>query len=411
MEQNGYLLEMRGISKSFSGIPALKAVNLKVRPGTVHVICGENGAGKSTLMKILNGAYTADSGEIDFYGKNFKPKDIKDAIQTGIAMIYQELNPVLGMTIEENIWLGREPKKGLFVDFRKMRSDTVLLLAHLSIPYNPRQMMRGLSIAGHQLIEIAKAISRDARIIIMDEPTSAIADAEVEVLFRQIELLTAKGVAILYITHKMDEIFRIADDITVLRDGALVETGPKERFTPEKVVTLMVGREIETIFPKSDTPSIGAAALEVRRLTQEPAQGGRFRDISFDLHVGEILGFAGLVGAGRTELMRAIFGLDPYTSGRVNINGRPVRVKNPSQAIDLGIAMVSEDRKLYGLVVNRNARENISLVNIKKYVKGVFVRDRVIDEDAAMMKKLLDIKITSFNAAANTLSGGNQLKY
>jgi inositol transport system ATP-binding protein len=325
-------------------------------------------------------------------------------------MIYQELNPVLGMTVGENIWLGREPKKGLFVDFKRMYADTALFLKSLNIPYSPRQTMRSLSIAGHQLIEIAKAISRDARVIIMDEPTSAISDAEVAVLFGQIELLTAKGVAIIYITHKMDEIFRIAGDITVLRDGALVETGLKENFTPEKVVTLMVGREIKTIFPKNETASAGSVVMEVRGLTQEPAQGGHFRDISFDLRAGEILGFAGLVGAGRTELMRAIFGLDPYSKGVITINGRPVRIKNPSEAIDLGIAMVSEDRKLYGLVVNRSARENISLVNIKKYLKKGFVRDKAIDEDAAAMKKLLDIKITDFKAAVSTLSGGNQQK-
>lgn len=410
MEENQYLLEIRDVSKSFSGVQALKAVNLKVRPGKVHVICGENGAGKSTLMKILSGAYSADFGEIVYQGKTLKLKDTQDAIQIGIAMIYQELNPVLGMTIEENIWLGREQKKGLFVDFKKMNLDTASLLQNLNIPYNPKQTMRSLSIAGHQLIEIAKAISRDAQIIIMDEPTSAIADAEVAVLFRQIELLTAKGVAILYITHKMDEIFRIADDITVLRDGALVETGPKEQFTPGKVVTLMVGREINTIFPKSETSSAGSTVMEVRRLTQEPAQGGRFRDISFDLRCGEILGFAGLVGAGRTELMRAIFGLDPYTSGTVTVNGKPAHIRDPSGAINLGFAMVTEDRKLYGLVVNRSTHENISLVNIKKYIKNGFVRDKAIDDDAAAMKNLLNIKISGFNVAANTLSGGNQQK-
>ncbi|MDR0452877.1 MAG: sugar ABC transporter ATP-binding protein, partial [Treponema sp.] len=343
-QENQYLLEMKGVSKSFPGVRALNAVNLKVRSGKVHVICGENGAGKSTLMKVLNGTYAADGGEVVYRGKNFKPKDIQDAMRMGIVMIYQELNPVLGMTVGENIWLGREPKNGLFVDFKRMYSDTASLLESLSIPYNPRQTMRSLSIAGHQLIEIAKAISRDTRVIIMDEPTSAITDAEVAVLFRQIELLTAKGVVILYITHKMDEIFRIADDITVLRDGALVETGPKENFTPEKVVALMVGREIKTIFPKSEASCAGSVVMEVRGLTQGPAQGGRFRDISFELRAGEILGFAGLVGAGRTELMRAIFGLDPYTGGAITIDGKPERIRNPSRAIGLGIAMVSEDR-------------------------------------------------------------------
>jgi inositol transport system ATP-binding protein len=244
----------------------------------------------------------------------------------------------------------------------------------------------------------------------MDEPTSAIADAEVAVLFKQIELLTAKGIAILYITHKMDEIFRIADDITVLRDGIVVETGPKEHFTAEKLVTLMVGREIKAIFPKTETTSTGKTVMEVRNLSQESAQGGRFHDICFELRSGEILGFAGLMGSGRTELMRAIFGLDPYTSGTITVNGKPVHIKNTSQAIDLGLAMVSEDRKLYGLVVNRSAHENISLVNIKKYIKNGFVQDKAISNDAIEMKKLLDIRITDFKMAANTLSGGNQQK-
>ncbi|GHT77495.1 putative ribose/galactose/methyl galactoside import ATP-binding protein [Spirochaetia bacterium] len=410
IQDSGYLLEMKDVSKSFPGVQALNRVSLKVRPGKVHIICGENGAGKSTLMKVLNGAYAADSGEIIYNGKIFKPKDIHDAMRMGIAMIYQELNPVFGMTVGENVWLGREPKNGIFVDFKKLYADTALLLESLNIPYSPREPMGNLSIAGHQLIEIAKAISRDANVIIMDEPTSAIAYAEVEVLFARIELLKAKGVAILYITHKMDEIFRIADDITVLRDGALVETGPKEHFTPDTVVTLMVGREITTIFPKGEAFSAGDVVLEVTGLTQEPAQGGRFRDIQFDLRAGEILGFAGLVGAGRTELMRAVFGIDPYTSGTVTVNGKNMRIRNPSEAIDLGIAMISEDRKLYGLVMNRSARENISLVNIKKYVKNGFVRDRSIDGDAEAMRKLLDIKITGFNTVVNTLSGGNQQK-
>jgi inositol transport system ATP-binding protein len=291
-----------------------------------------------------------------------------------------------------------------------MYYDTQALLDSLNIKFKARRKMRTLSIAGHQLVEIAKAISQDAQVIIMDEPTSAIADTEVAVLFRQIELLKQKGVAIIYITHKMDEIFQIADDITIIRDGTWVASGPKEDFTPQKLVTLMVGREVNTIFPKTETANTGTVIMEVKNLTQEAAQGGRFRDVSFSLRKGEILGFAGLVGAGRTEVMRAIFGLDPCTSGSVTIEGKPVKIKNPSEAITHGIAMVSEDRKLYGLVVNRSAYENISLTNIKKYVKNFFVSDKSINKDAMDMKKLLDIKISDFKANANTLSGGNQQK-
>jgi inositol transport system ATP-binding protein len=404
------LLEMVKVVKTFPGVRALNGVSLKVRPGKVHVICGENGAGKSTLMKVLNGAYTADSGEVVFKGQKFRSKDVQGAMKMGIAMIYQELNPVLDMTVAENIYLGREPKRGLFVDFKKMYDDTQALLDRLHIPYKARRKMRALSIAGHQLIEIAKAISRDASVIIMDEPTSAIADAEVEVLFKQIELLKRQDVAVIYITHKMDEIFKIADDITIIRDGQWVDGGPKERFTPQRLVALMVGREIDNIFPKTMGTVTGSVIMEVRCLCQEAAQGGRFRDVSFDLRRGEILGFAGLVGAGRTEVMRAVFGLDPFTGGSVSIDGKPVRIENPSQAIEYGIAMISEDRKLYGLVPQRSAHENISLVNIKKYLKKIFVSDRAISIDALDMKKLLNIKITDFKAGVNTLSGGNQQK-
>ncbi|WP_010257966.1 sugar ABC transporter ATP-binding protein [Treponema primitia] len=409
-DEDSYLLQMFNVVKTFPGVRALDGVDLKVRPGKVHIICGENGAGKSTLMKVLNGMYAADSGEIIFRGETFKSHDIQTSLKMGIAMIYQELNPVLDMTIGENIFLGREPKQGFFVDFKKMYNDTQQLLDSLNIKFKARRKMRALSIAGHQLVEIAKAISQDARVIIMDEPTSAIADTEVEVLFGQIELLKQKGVAIIYITHKMDEIFKIADDITIIRDGKWVASGAKEDFTPEKLVTLMVGREINNIFPKTETANTGDIIMEVKNLTQGVAQGGRFRDISFTLRKGEILGFAGLVGAGRTELMRSVFGLDPFTSGSIVIDKKPVEIKNPSEAIAHGIAMVSEDRKLYGLVVNRSAHENISLTNIKKYVKNIFVSDKAINKDALDMKKMLDIKISDFKVHADTLSGGNQQK-
>jgi inositol transport system ATP-binding protein len=244
----------------------------------------------------------------------------------------------------------------------------------------------------------------------MDEPTSAIADAEVEVLFKQIALLKSRGVAIIYITHKMDEIFKIADDITIIRDGRWIDSGPAANYDSQKLITLMVGRELGNIFPKTESSGAGAVIMEVKELTQDAADGGRFRDISFDLRKGEILGFAGLVGAGRTELMRAIFGLDPFTRGSITIEGKPVVIKNPSEAIKLGLAMVSEDRKLYGLVVKRSAHENISLTNIKKYIKKILVRDKAIHKDAQDMKKLLDIKITDFKVSADTLSGGNQQK-
>ncbi len=405
-----YVLEMQGIVKVFPGVRALDGVNLKVRAGKVHVICGENGAGKSTLMKTINGTYVADEGKMFYKGAEIGKHTVQDTIKMGIAMIYQELNPVLDMSIAENIYLGREPMKGMFVDYGKLFSDTQSLLDRLDIPYNAHQKMKELSIAGHQLIEIAKAISMNASVIIMDEPSSAIGDEEIEVLFKQIFSLREQGVAILYITHKMDEIFRIADEITIIRDGKWIESGPASDYDPNKLVARMVGREITNVFPKDLEVPIGDVVLEVKNLTQSKEDGGRFEDISFQLRQGEILGFAGLVGAGRSEVMRAIFGLDPITSGEIYINGQKVNIRSTGDAIKAGIAMVNEDRKGYGLVLERDIHENISLVNLNKFIKGGFVDDKAIEEEAAKYVDMLQIKIANTGVKAGTLSGGNQQK-
>lgn len=405
-----YVLEMQGIVKVFPGVRALDGVNLKVRAGKVHVICGENGAGKSTLMKTINGTYVADEGKMFYKGAEIGKHTVQDTIKMGIAMIYQELNPVLDMSIAENIYLGREPMKGMFVDYGKLFSDTQSLLDRLDIPYNAHQKMKELSIAGHQLIEIAKAISMNASVIIMDEPSSAIGDEEIEVLFKQIFALREQGVAILYITHKMDEIFRIADEITIIRDGKWIESGPASDYDPNKLVARMVGREITNVFPKDLEVPIGDVVLEVKNLTQSKEDGGRFEDISFQLRQGEILGFAGLVGAGRSEVMRAIFGLDPITSGEIYINGQKVNIRSTGDAIKAGIAMVNEDRKGYGLVLERDIHENISLVNLNKFIKGGFVDDKAIEEEAAKYVDMLQIKIANTGVKAGTLSGGNQQK-
>lgn len=410
MQQQEYVLEMKDIVKTFPGVRALDGVKLQVRPGKVHIICGENGAGKSTLMKIINGTYVADEGEMYYKGQKIGPHTVQDTLNMGIAMIYQELNPLLEMTIGENIWLGREPRKGQFVDFKKMYQDSQALLTQLNMPYKATQKMYELSIAGHQLVEIAKAISGNASVIIMDEPTSAIGDEEIKVLFEQIFSLRDRGVAILYITHKMDEIFHIADDITIIRDGQWIETGFAADYTPDKLIARMVGREITNVFPKDTTVPIGDVIFEVKNLTQKKTDGGRFRDISFQLRAGEILGFAGLVGAGRSELMRAIFGLDPISSGSVYIDGEEVHIRNSHDAILKGLAMVNEDRRSYGLVLGRSILHNMSLVNINKYTRAGLVNDNKILEDVEKMRELLQIKITSGNVEADTLSGGNQQK-
>ncbi len=407
--QNEFVLEMKGVVKEFPGVRALDGVNLKVRPGKVHVICGENGAGKSTLMKIINGTYVADEGEMIYKGEQVGARSVKDSLNMGIAMIYQELNPVLEMTLAENIWLGREPKSGPFVDYGKMYKDTQDLLDRLEMPYKANQKMYELSIAGHQLIEIAKAISCNASVIIMDEPSSAIGNEEIEVLFKQIFSLREQGVAILYITHKMDEIFRIADEITIIRDGKWIESGPASDYNPQKLVARMVGREITNVFPKDTTVPIGDVILEVKDLTQVKEDGGRFRNISFQLHKGEILGFAGLVGAGRSEVMRAIFGLDPVSSGQIFLDGKEIHNKSTGDAIKNGIAMVNEDRRTYGLVLGRNIHENVALVNMKKYT-NVLIDDKKISDDVEKMREMLQIKIANEHVEAGTLSGGNQQK-
>ena len=410
MENTDYVLEMQGIVKEFFGVRALDGVNLKVAPGKVHIICGENGAGKSTLMKIINGTYEKDAGRMFYKGEEIGKHTVEDTINMGIAMIYQELNPVLDMTIAENVYLGREPMNGIFVDYNKLYKDTQELLDRLEIPYKARQKMRELSLAGHQLVEIAKAISMNASVIIMDEPSSAIADAEIEVLFKQIFALKEKGVAILYITHKMDEIFRIADDITIIRDGKWIESGSALNYDPGKLVARMVGREITSIFPKDETVPIGDVVLKVARLTQEKADGGRFQDISFELRKGEILGFAGLVGAGRSELMRAIFGLDKISSGKIFLDGQELNIQHTSDAVRAGMAMINEDRKEYGLVLDRSIRDNISLAKLDLFVKNGLMDDRAIDKKTDEMVKMLQIKIANNNVAARTLSGGNQQK-
>lgn len=409
-----YVLEMRDITKSFPGVKALDKVNLKVRPGTVHVLCGENGAGKSTLMKILSGEYRIDSGEMYFKGQRLDHQDTQSALEMGISMIHQELSPVLEMTIAENIFLGREPHLGgsrphsplnLLVDFQRMHEETQKLLDRLGLKYRPQQKMGELSIAGMQLVEIAKALSRGASLIIMDEPTSAISDTEVAMLFNQISDLKARGVAIIYISHKMDEIFQIADDITIIRDGQYVDSNAASQYDENKLISLMVGRTISSIFPKEEV-EIGETVLEVKNITRH----GVFRNVSFSVRQGEILGLAGLIGAGRTEVIRSIFGLDPLDEGQICLEGVPLKLTQPADAIRHGIAMVSEDRKAEGLVLCRSVQENISLANLQKFAPGLLLNLKQEREAALKMQSLLQIKTASLQTMAGNLSGGNQQK-
>ncbi|MDR1613889.1 MAG: sugar ABC transporter ATP-binding protein [Planctomycetota bacterium] len=406
VENDGYVLEMSGIIKEFPGVKALDNMSIKVRPGTVHVLVGENGAGKSTLMKVLSGAYSIDAGRIVFNGRELHDQNTADALNAGISMIHQELSPIRDMTIAENVFLGREPMKmrGFFIDFDALYRNTRDLFGHLGIKYDPGAKMRTLSVAGMQLVEIAKAISRDASLIIMDEPTSALTENEVEVLFRQIAELKTRGVAIIYITHKMDEIFTIADEITVIRDGEWIASGPAADFDQERLVSLMVGRTITDIFPKQTVP-VGREVLRVENL------GGKgFEGVSFSVRAGEIVGLAGLVGAGRTEIARAVFGLDAPSSGKVFIDGEEVAIRRVRDSIRRGVAMISEDRKEEGLVLQRSVRENVSLVYLGQFVSGPLIDGAAERRRVEELIETLRVKVASMDAEVSTLSGGNQQK-
>jgi len=400
------ILEMGNISKSFPGVKALNDVQLQVRRGTVHALMGENGAGKSTLMKVLIGIYNPDQGSIIFNGKPVQIDTTETALKLGISMIHQELSPVPYMTVAENIFLGREPlnRFGL-VDKRRMIADTKALLNRLEINIDPTVLMKELTVASTQMVEIAKAISYDASLVIMDEPTSAITDREVAHLFRMIRTLKERGVAIIYITHKMDEVFQIADDITVLRDGRHIATVPASQTDRTSLIAMMVGRELTAIFPKEEAP-IGEVVLSVRGLTRK----GIVSNVSFDLRRGEILGLAGLMGAGRTEIIEGIFGIKKIDAGTISVNGRKVTIHSPADAIRNGMALLTEDRKLTGILPVLSVRDNITIASLEKYERAGLINDRKINEICQKEKSRLDIKTPSMGQLIKLLSGGNQQK-
>ncbi len=400
------VLVMEHISKAFPGVQALNDVHLTVRRGTVHALMGENGAGKSTLMKVLIGMYIPEEGDITFLGKKVKIENTQQALRMGISMIHQELSPEPYMTVAENIFLGREPL-GRFgmIDKKKMVADTRMLLERLEINIDPNTVMRNLSVANTQMVEIAKAISYDSSLIIMDEPTSAITEREVAHLFRIIRTLKEKGVAIIYITHKMDEVFQIADDITVFRDGRHIATVPATQTDRNSLIAMMVGRELTNLFPKEDA-SIGEVVLSVRNLTRH----GIVHDVSFDLRRGEILGVAGLMGAGRTEVIEGIFGIRPIDAGEIFIRGQRVTIKSPRDAIRQGMALLTEDRKLTGIMGVLSVRDNMMIASLRNYTKAGFLNKRVINETCAREKTRLELKTPSMDQVIRLLSGGNQQK-
>lgn len=399
------LLEMRGIRKSFYGNEVLHSVDLTLEAGTVLALMGENGAGKSTMMNILVGIHKRDGGTIRIDGQEVNIESPHDAQKLGIAMIHQELSSVVEMSVAENIYLGREPVKNGFIDYRKMYKDTEELLKNLNINLNPKTKMGKLRVADQQLVEIAKAVSQNARILIMDEPTSSITDREVENLYGIIRDLKMRKTGIIYISHKMEEVYTITDQITVLRDGASIATWNTKEATNDMVVKAMVGRELTEQYPKRKV-EIGDTILELKNFTQE----GVFENISFKLRRGEILGLVGLVGAGRTETMQALFGVTKPDSGEVYLKGQKVEFKKPVDAIKNGLAYVTEDRKGEGLVLPMSIAHNITLPSMKELSRKIFIKQK--EEKDRVGKEITDLKVktTSPNLAVKNLSGGNQQK-
>jgi len=402
------LLKMQGITKAFASVVALSNAQFQLKTGTVHALMGENGAGKSTLMKILIGIHEPDEGTIIFDNKQVKIQNSRQALDMGISMIHQEINPIMEMTVADNIFLGREPLAPIsrFVNKAKLYKQTQELLSRLDITgISPSVKMKELSIAQCQMVEIAKAVSYDSRLIIMDEPTSAICDAEVEKLFKIICELKSKGIAIIYISHRMDEIFRIADEITVLRDGYYVDSQPSGELDHDKLVSLMVGRELKDMFCKEPSKP-GVISFEVKGLTAK----GKFRNVSFHLHKGEVLGIAGLMGAGRTEIVEAIFGMRPYDAGEILKAGKPLRIRSEQDAINNGIALVTEDRRKYGLVLEQSIKNNISLSSLKKFSVASLIHRGNEMAAAKDISEKIRVKTPNLNNKCNTLSGGNQQK-
>ena len=402
-------IELSHISKSFPGVLALDDISLILNKGEAHTIVGENGAGKSTLMKILSGIYNADKGEIKIDGQRVHISTPLDAKKLGISIIHQELTPIPDMTVAENIFLRREPiNKMRFIDWRRLHKMTAELFEKMEIgDINPKSYMRELSVAKTQLVEIAKAASFDAQYIIMDEPTSAISEREVENLFKLIKNFCAKNIGVIYISHKMDEIFQISHKISVMRDGRLIDTRPLEKFDRKTLISMMVNREFSANMYPVKSCKIGDEALRVSNLSSKK---NKFDKISFSVKKGEILGIAGLMGSGRTELVESIFGLRKLDGGEIFVNGKKITITHPSDAIKNKIALIPEDRKNVGLNLIASVRENLTLPTLDKYLRMIFVSRDKQNNEAQKQVSALSIKTPSLAQEVKNLSGGNQQK-
>ncbi len=409
-----YLLEMRDVSKSFPGVKALDHANLRLRAGTVHALMGENGAGKSTLMKCMFGIYKMDEGQIFIDGQPVTIKDPMEALNKGIAMVHQELQPIPARTIGENIFLGRYPMKKYLgfipgIDHKKMYEETSKLLHKVRMNFDPKAKVGSLSVSQMQCVEIAKACSANCHVLILDEPTSSLSENEVEALFRIIEDLKAEGVAIVYISHKMDEILRISDEVTIMRDGQYIGTWEAKELTTDMIITKMVGRELTNLYPKRENVP-GEVVFEVKDFTSINPRS--FRHVNFDLREGEILGIGGLVGAQRTELMEGLFGIRSHSSGKIFYKGKELKIDRPKDAIDQGVTMLTEDRRGSGIMGILNVKDNLAIASLMQYtykptdaINGKAVED-VVQEN----KEKLAIKTPSSKTLIKSLSGGNQQK-
>ena len=401
------ILKMENIQKSFPGVQALKSVSFEVKKGEVHALMGENGAGKSTLMKILTGMYEKDGGSIKYEGQEVEFKNPKESQLAGIAIVHQELNMLNHLTVAQNIFIGREKMNGALIDDAYMNNEAKKIFTKLNIDIKPTTLMGDLTVGKQQMCEIAKAISRDAKLIVFDEPSAALTETEIEELFKIIRDLKSKNMGIVYISHRMDEIKVITDRVTVMRDGSYIGTIITENSTKDEIINMMVGRVIyedpkEVSNVKEDAPVV----LEVKNLNL----GKHVKDVSFKLRKGEILGFSGLMGAGRTEVARAIFGADKIDSGEIIINGKEVKINNTQDAVNNGIGYLSEDRKRFGVIVEKTVAENSSMAFLGRFVKGLFIDKNKENEEASKYVKKLKIKTPGVHQKLNNLSGGNQQK-
>lgn len=403
-----YILEMRNVSKTFPGVKALDGINLKVKRGSVHALMGENGAGKSTLMKVLYGIYLPDEGgELILDDKPFKPTRPIDAIRMGLTMVPQEISPAANLTIADNFYLGREiTTHKFFLNQKEMDKRATEILQDLGVPMDVTVKMSDVSVAKAQLVAIATAVSNDAKIIIMDEPTTALTENEVEQLYKIIETVKARGIAIIFISHKLDEVFRVSDEITVIRDGQYVDTKPTKDVTKDQLIAMMVGRDMSEMFQREMLDLTDEIVVEVKNFTR----AGHYNNINFSVRKGEIFGIAGLVGAGRSEIVEGLFGYKPADSGEIYIHGKKAEIHNPVDAMKYKIGFVTEDRKLTGLFLNLSITDNMIMPKMSPYLENFLVSAQLAQQTADEQKQKLKIKAPNVDVITNNLSGGNQQK-